>query len=319
MNGTFALSSAFLTCGPGRAEQSSWEETEQLEEALRTLVATGEHAWPQVRLPALDFVRDIARHVAAEPDLLAALGRLRAGDLYLASACARGLPNAVSEFDRAFLACLPALARVDPSPAFADEVRQVLREKLFVSTPRRKAAGAEAGDTCMGAPKIGEYSGRGDLTSWVRMVALRTALNLRRPHIDSQLGSDEDIASRAFPTAVNQELDYLKSRYQQQFATAFREALATLDSQQRLLLRLYYIDGVSSEKLAALRGVSRSTISRSLANLREQVFNETRRILQAQLHLSPQEFESLVGVLRSQIDLSITAVLKGEGSPVRSR
>lgn len=319
MDGTFALSTAFLTGGPRMAGQSAGVPTEQLEEALRSLVATGERAWPQLRLPALDFVRNVARHVAEEPDLLAALGRLRAGDLYLASACARGLPNAVAEFDRAFLARLPALARVDPAPAFADEVRQVLREKLFVGTPRRKTADAEAGTPPLGTPKIGEYSGRGDLASWVRMVAMRTALNLRRPHIDSQLGGDEDIASKAFPTEVNPEIDYLKSRYQQQFATAFREALSTLDSQQRLLLRLYYIDGVTSEKLAVLQGVSRSTVSRLLAGLREQVFSETRRILQAQLHLSPQEFESLVGVLRSQIDLSITAVLKGEAAPTPPR
>jgi len=52
------------------------------------------------------------------------------------------------------------LARIDGSAAFRDEVCQRLREKLFVSTPARRA-------------KIFEYSGKGSLASWLRTVALR--------------------------------------------------------------------------------------------------------------------------------------------------
>src|SRR5581483_4498624 len=93
-------------------------------------------------------------------------------DLYLACACARGVPAALAALDRAVLLRVPAfICRVSTDAAFADEVRQQLRERLLVAPPG-------------GAPKIAEYGGAGALHAWVRVAALRTALNLRRNRDD---------------------------------------------------------------------------------------------------------------------------------------
>lgn len=51
-------------------------------------------------------------------------------------------------------------------------------------------------------------------------------------------------------------------------------------------------------------------VSRWLAAARESIFDETRRLMSQRLRLRPEEFESLVRVLRSQLDLSLTGLLQ---------
>ena len=65
-----------------------------------------------------------------------------------------------SEFDTVF-------ARMGTSPAVGDEVRQTLRQKLFVASGE-------------GKPKIATYAGRGDLRSWLRASAVRELISHAR-------------------------------------------------------------------------------------------------------------------------------------------
>src|SRR5204863_54439 len=106
-----------------------------------------------------------------------------------------------------------SLARIDANPAFVDEIRQRLRTKLFVP---------EAGET----PKIADYTGRGPLGAWVRVAAMRTALNLRRGVVPESVSAFEDVAS---PVPANDlELELIKGRYAPALRDAFRQALHEL-------------------------------------------------------------------------------------------
>ena len=62
------------------------------------------------------------------------------------------------------------------------------------------------------------------------------------------------------------------------------------------------------DKLGVMFQIHRATAARWLHSAREAVFTETRRLLQERLRLSPGEFDSLVRVLRSQLDLSATQI-----------
>ncbi len=314
MDEPLLLANAFLAGVKDVEGASRWPEAEGLELALRKLVSEAEGAFPNLGLPASEFVKLVAAQLGEVADPVAALASLRAADLYLACACARGIPSALAEFERAYLSHLPGLTRIDPSPAFADEVRQVLREKLFIGVSRRERAAKDV-PAAPTRPKIAEYSGRGELGGWVRVVALRTALNVRRPRVDSEVGCDDDIADQALPDTDNPEVAYLKTRYKEQFTAAFRRALGALSSEQRTLLRLYYLNGTTTLRLAAIFHTSRPSISRRLSELREQIFTETRRCLQAELRLTEKEFASLAGALRSQLDISLTSLLKEDADP----
>ena len=220
----------------------------------------------------------------------------RAAELYLACGCASGLASALSVFELRFLAQVPAfLGRLALPESTLTEVKQLLRTKLFVNTPTAPA-------------RIGEYSGQGALLGWLRVVAMRTAISRLRQTEDRSLaalgGDDQVMAATEDP-----ELAYLRSRYQSEFKEAFASALLQLKSEQRNLLRLHLIDGLNIDKIGVMFQIHRATAARWLHSAREAVFTETRRLLQQRLRLSPAEFDSLVRVLRSQLDLSVTRLL----------
>ena len=72
---------------------------------------------------------------AGGDSLETALGRLSLGELYLACACAEGLPEAISALEREYLSRLPRqLAHLRAPADVIDDVRQRVRE-LFLLPP----------------------------------------------------------------------------------------------------------------------------------------------------------------------------------------
>jgi len=274
---------------------------EAVDRALQALIARGNVAWPQFPVAPEELVRHAAERIPAHltaAEVPAAVESLHAEDLHLAVACVRNAPLALAEFDRKFLTAgtlRAALGRIDSSPSFADEVRQLLREKLFVG-----AAGKPA--------RIAEYSGRGALGSWVRVVALRAALDLR-PSAARENQGDAPLDTAA-AVNVEPELRFLKDRYGKPFEEAVRDAFATLDDEQCNLLRLQMVDGLRTAQIASLFGVDRSTIKRRLAGCREHLLEKTRTILMEKLGISPTEFQSLAGLVQSQLNVSIERLLR---------
>jgi RNA polymerase sigma-70 factor (ECF subfamily) len=259
-----------------------------LEERLAALCAGGSARWPALALANDDFVLAVAERVKTEAELAAVHGE----DLFLATACARRVRGAVETFEREFLSAgtlAGAVRKIDPAPGFVDEVRQAVREKLFVPPPGR----------------IAEYSGRGSLGAWIRVVAVRIALDLRPRSREGPPEDDTAVAADRDP-----ELRYLQQRYKQEFEEAAKAAFAALDDEQVNLLRLQFVDGLQTAQIAALFRVDRSTIKRRLASCRETLLERTRMNLQQSMGLSPQSFESLSRLLASQLHVSVARLLK---------
>lgn len=274
--------------------------SERLEARLVALWEEGRAAWPSVNLDAADFARDLAARAVAAGTGERALDGLHAADLYLACACARGVAGAAAAFERRFLSEVPGyLRRLRPAPALVDEVRAVLGERLFVG---------EGG----AAPKIAGYSGAGPLSGWLRVAAVRTALNLTRRKGDA-IPAGEPVAAAI--ADGDPETELLRARYGAAMSEAVRAAFATLGARQRSVLRLRFADGLTDEKIAALFGVHQTTVSRWITAAREAVLVETHRRLREALRLDARELQSLAGILRSRIDLSLDGLLgSGDGS-----
>jgi RNA polymerase sigma-70 factor (ECF subfamily) len=264
---------------------------------IRRLFDEGRRAWPGIDLPLPVFAEHLAGNAgsregdAGEADPPPPEGT-HAADLYLASACAARVRGAVDAFEHAHIRSVDRyLARMQPSAAFVDEVRQVVREKLFVGKD-----GAP--------PKIAEYAGQGALAGWVRVVAIRAALDLNK----RDAAAEEPARTLDEPVTGDPEIDYVKQRYRQAFNDALRDAVAALPREQRELLRVHFIEGRTLEELAAEAGVHRATIARRLAAAREAAAGEALRLLRARLDVSEAELASLAGILRSQLHLSLAAL-----------
>jgi RNA polymerase sigma-70 factor (ECF subfamily) len=264
--------------------------------AVERLWQAGRAAWPTVDVPLARFAAHVARLVEGTPDPEAAAGDLHGADLYLACACAARDPGGLRLFeDQVLPQAAAALRRLDSSHAFADEVRQLLRQKLFVGD-------GEA------PPKIGDYAGRGPLATWVRVAAVRTALNLRGSGRREQPMTSSQVAALA-PPVDDPALQYLKAQFADAFESALARACAALADRDRTILRLRFVDDLNIDQIGGLYGVHRATVARWIARIRDELFAATRGDLVGRLKLGESDFDGLLRLARSQLDLSLSAVL----------
>lgn len=263
----------------------------------------GREQWPDVALPVEIFVRHLAGRLATlEEDQSSEqfLGELAARDFYLACACAHKVPAAVEAFERHYLSRLPVyLQHMNQPRAFIDDVCQTLREKLLVRTAEEP-------------PKIADYTGRGALMGWVRIIALRMAVRLLHSRKDGEHENDGAVLAALPSPGLDPELEVIKRNYKKEFLQAIHDAFGMLSSEHRYLLRLYFVDRLSTTEVATLFRVNQSTISRRLQIARQAVYEETKRLLQERLQLSSGEFHSLIQVVNSQLDMSLSRILVRE-------
>jgi RNA polymerase sigma-70 factor (ECF subfamily) len=273
-----------------RACAASAEERALLELDLGALLARAKAAHPEVALADAAFLAFLARKIAPDAEVRAALAELRAEGLYLACAASHGDPAALRVFERAYLPRLDgALARAGATGDKLAEVKQRLRERLFL----------RHGED---APRIAEFGGKGDLERWLRAVAVRLAVDLFRS--GEPVGARDDELGGLAIDADDPELANLKSQYREEAANAMRTAFARLDAEARGDLRLYYLEGLNLERLAKLRGVAISTMSRRLRTAKDQVLRETRKALAAALAMAPGEVDSILELVQSRLDVS---------------
>lgn len=246
--------------------------------------------------PHLDgFGAELARCLPSDADP-SVVAELSVVDLHLAFAARSGHAAAMGRFEFQVMATLNrVIGRVDASDAFIDEIKQRLRTKLFVSDGTSPA-------------KIAHYTGQGDLLAWVRVVAVREALDSVRAERRRALDSDDALMAIE-ASATGPDMLAFRQQYKAQFSQAFRDALAALQPEQRNVLRLHYVHGLSIDKLGGVLRVHRSSAARRIAKARQDLLSGTRRLLHARLSIDRREFDQLMGLVASRLDLSIERFL----------
>jgi RNA polymerase sigma-70 factor (ECF subfamily) len=285
-----SLSEAFLESWKGAtsALASSTLEPDQLDALLASLIDGARRAWPGVEIDARSFVAYIAERVPANAHLPIVLRAIHAADLYLAYACVLAHPRAIALFERHLLSNVPRfVSRVATSPALADEVQQRLREKFLLSHD---------------ASKLIAYTGRVALGGWLRVAALRTALNARRGEARALARTSKEVLPLARP--ADPELEFLKTRYAAEVQSAFETTLAGLPKVLRTVLQMHYLDDLTIDEIGAVLDVHRSTAARWIREARAALMKQTKRLLRSRLRSSPSEVESILRIVWSRIDLS---------------
>jgi RNA polymerase sigma-70 factor (ECF subfamily) len=261
--------------------------TAEFEAALEKLHAAGQGAWPDLPLSADDFVTHVAA-VAQDADSPAQLSVLSGEGLYVAAACVRGLAGAPAAFEAAqFPGLHRALAKLNEGQTVADEALQHLRVRLFSD-----------------ARLLLTYSGRGAIGSWLKVVALRDAQRLRQKQVAATSADAERLEALPSPDA-DPELRFLKHQHRQDFKEAFAGALASLDARQKTILKMSFVEGLSIDEIGKVYDVHRATAARWIATAREQLVEQTRTRLAERLGLSKSELTSLMGLVRSNLSISL--------------
>lgn len=271
-------------------------------QASHELYEQGRAAWPQLALEEATF----QAHLQALVDQAQApldLHALRGVDLYLACACVSGSTAALAILERDYLAQVPAaLYSLRLGEAQAEEVVQQLRVKLL-SPP---------------TPKLADYSGRAALRTFLRASAVNTALHfLDSADQRKRLDRDEVWFARlpapgpgGPPGTAGLEAAALQRIDGEKLKDAVHVALQALKPEARNLLRLHFLEGMTLEEIGALRQVHKSTISRELTRVRQALLKEAQRELARRHQLQPEQVQSLVDFVSSQLDLSLSRALE---------
>jgi RNA polymerase sigma-70 factor (ECF subfamily) len=258
---------------------------------LDEIIRSARVAWPTVKLSPEQFVSHLARHIPANDPIDSTLARMHTDDLYLACACALGEKGAIFSFEQHCLADLErTLRRYRGSSDLVPEVKQRVRDRALVGHS--------------GPPKIYSYSGRSDLRSWVRVIAIREAIDMVR-RSRREIPLDDDVPLHGFVTPGDAELEHLKRHYSEEFKRAFSAALRGLSVRDQTMLRQHIIDGLSIDQLGALYRMHRATAARNLQRARRALLDATREQLASRLEVGPHELDSILHLVRSRLEVTL--------------
>ena len=264
---------------------------------LAAAMADASGQWPGVAVEPDRFAAYVAERIPEAHPVEQSLASMAMGDLYLACAAAASDPRALEALDQ-LVARAAAMASdaARAEAAIRDEAAQVVRTLLLVQRPERP-------------PALLDYTGRGPLGGWLRIIASREVVRLaRRSGREVELG-EAVLADHALG-ADDPVLRGLKERYREELADAFRAALGALGPKERTLLRYQLMDGLSIDDIGAILRVHRATAARRLARVRDALVADTRARLAARLRIADDEVESIIRLVQSELDVSIIRHLR---------
>lgn len=247
--------------------------------------------WPGVDLRDDVFIAHLASKLEVEAGgiTVQALDRVRVPELFLACACALRDPTAIARFeDRYFGEITAAWERFKTLPLTLDDVRQRLREKLFLHEP----------------PALAGYAGQGDLGGWLRAVALHLLLNVSTRE-SRERPVDQEFFDAVMKAAPSSESAYLKQVCKAEFLESFGAAMERLTSREKVLLRYAFADRLSVDEIGAVFRVHRATAARWVAKARQRLVRETRAALMTRLELSERDAASLIRAALSSVGTTL--------------
>lgn len=267
--------------------------------ALSSVATTVAAELPALGAPGPSFYVHLARHLAsADGDPLATLAEAKVSDLYLAAACLEGNEQALAMFRTRYAADIGrTLAQVRVASMDADDVMQELL--------RRLALGPN--------PKLANYSGRGDLRTWVRLVATRALLDIARIKRNAERPTDDSAFQAVATPDASPELAHFRSRYQREIALATERAARSLSAEERNALREHYALGLTVDQIAAAHGIHRATAARRVQRAREELVHRIKRVLDEDFGLKDRDLASVLELVRSQMHITMERVLAVSG------
>jgi RNA polymerase sigma-70 factor, ECF subfamily len=208
---------------------------------------------------------------------------LQADDLCLIVACERGEQRAWSDLVERFTATVRSAARsASSNEESAEDLAQSIWAELY---------GLRVGSDGRPATKLAYYSGRGSLAGWLRAVVAQLAIDQHRKQSRTiqtdddadfdRLAQDGGDGKERFLAAgsVNPEHAVSDKLAGVEMQKALERSIRELPDEDRLLVKLYYFDGLRLREAGAVLGVHEATASRRLSRIHNQLRQHVETIL----------------------------------------
>lgn len=207
------------------------------------------------------------------------IDKLQADDLCLIVACENGDQAAWNDLVERFTPTVRSAARsASSNEEGAEDLAQSIWAELY---------GLKISEEGKPAGKLAYYSGRGSLAGWLRAVVAQLAIDQHRKQsrlvqteedgdFDRLIQQNKDDNNWSGHGGVRDpELQVSTKLASAQLQESLAAALGKLPAEDRLLVKLYYFDGLKLHEAGALLGFHEATASRRLtriyAELRQQV------------------------------------------------
>jgi RNA polymerase sigma-70 factor (ECF subfamily) len=245
---------------------------------------------------------------------------LHADDLCLVIACECGNQMAWSELVEGYGATVRSAARsASSNDAMADDLAQSIWAELHGLKVRQD--GRPAG-------KLAYYSGAGSLGGWLRAVVGQLAIDQHRRDarlIQTEEDSDldrlahdaegEPQALNAFHSSPSPEETLAGDMAAADVEKALSRALAELDDEDRLLMKLYYFDGLRLREAGAVLGVHEATASRRLTRIHASVRQQVETILMKEHGWTRTEATRSLAEVATYLQAELEPMLLAQAEP----
>ncbi len=214
------------------------------------------------------------------------VGEIRADDLCLIIACERGDEAAWEDLVANFDSTVKSAARkISSNTEDAEDLASSIWAELYGL--RTDADGNKKS-------KLAYYSGRGSLAGWLRAVVSQLAVDqFRKVSKFVQIEEDREFENLANEASngdgplmgshtENPEELYTQGRALADVSAALTSAMAALDAEDRLILKLYYHDDLKLKDIAATFGYHEATASRKLTRIQADIRKGVEKSLKNQ-------------------------------------
>ena len=209
---------------------------------------------------------------------------LHADDLCLVVACERGDQQAWGDLVAQYGVTVRSAAR---SASSNEDAAEDLAQSIWA-----ELHGLRVRDDGRPSGKIAYYSGRGSLGGWLRAVVGQLAVDQHRKSsrlVQTELDTDFDRLARdshqaedsfsAAQAAPDPETALGEQRAAGDVEAALAKVLGELPPEDRLLVKLYYFDGLRLREAGAVLGVHEATASRRLTRIHGEVRERVEALL----------------------------------------
>jgi len=247
---------------------------------------------------------------ASSADVKAFVDELRADDLCLIVACEKADAAAWEDLVKNFDSTVKSAARKFSNNA---EDTEDLASSIWA-----ELYGLKQDKDGKIKTKLSYYSGRGSLAGWLRAVVSQLAIDqFRKESRFVQIEEDREFENLANESsgkaenlsvvshADNPEQIFSEKQTAKDVSESLKEAIANLEAEDKLILKLYYFDDLKLKDIGNALGFHEATASRKLVRIQTEIRKSVEKILQAKHGWSETEVKRYLSETASKLGFNL--------------
>ena len=236
---------------------------------------------------------------------------IHADDLCLIVACERGDEKAWEELVTSYDSTVKSAARkIAANTEDADDLASSIWAELY---------GLKQDESGTRKTKLAYYSGRGSLGGWLRAIISQMAVDRFRKESRmvqiEETREFENLAEESSNNNSNNNLTgqshakdpeelFAEKQTSDDVADSLQQAIAELDAEDRLILKMYYFDDLKLKDIAAVFGYHEATASRRLVRVQNDIRKSVEKALKTKHGWSDGEVKKYLADTAAGLGLS---------------